>query len=572
MDVNRSLWGASLALICAACSGQIGAPGGGSDVSRDQAGEYDPLGEGPAGGSGGSAASGGGAGAGGAAGDEAIVPAEPRLRRLTLEQYRNSIQDLFRVTPDTTALTPVPPLNGLEAIGSSSIAVAEIDVEGFELLADSISAALFDDATARMKLVGCDAIDASCADGFVTRFGRLIFRRPLTDSERDRYLVLLHDATTLTADPWLGLRVVTSAWLQSPNFLYRSELGEPDPANPDQRLLGDYELATRLSFLLWNTTPDEELLDAAEAAELTTSDGLRAQARRLLGAARAGVAMEALFRDYLQLGSLDTLDKLPDVFPQMSNTLGPAMAQETTLTLRTLAFDRDLDFRDLFTSTTTFVNAELARLYAIPEPASAGFEEVQLPADGPRAGLLTQASFLATHAHPGRTSPTRRGKFVRESFMCQGIAPPPPGVNTTLPDTSEAKTMREKLALHASDTTCASCHAIMDPPGLGLENFDAIGAYRETENGVTIDASGVLDSVPFDDARSLGQALADNPAVPSCFARTLLRFARGQVENSTEDPWLDALSTEFVDGGYRMRGLLEALVMHPSFRQVGAVQ
>ena len=504
-------------------------------------------------------------------GTGAVVQPAATLRRLTLTQYRNSVRDLLGVEADVSKLSPLGPLNGLHAIAASALALPEKDIEVFEGLADGLSAQVFSDAAARSKLLGCDGAQSSCAEGFVASFGRRAFRRPLSDDERTRYLALLRAATTMTGDAWLGLRVVTSAFLQSPSFLYREELGAPDPGNPARRTLTGFELASRLSFFVWNTTPDPALLDAAEAGMLASDDGLRAQAERLLQSTRAADAIEELFGDYLQLDALDDLVKLPDVYPQATPTLAAAMKTETLRTLRSLVFERAGDFRDAFTSPTTFVNAELAQLYGLPRQSGTAFSEVSLPASGQRAGLLTQASFLSTHAHPGRTSPTRRGKFIRENLMCQSIPAPPPDVNTTLPEMSTARSLRQKLEAHRADPACAGCHMLMDPIGLGLERFDGIGAYRQTDNGVTIDASGELDGATFSDARGLGTALAQNPNVASCFARTVLRYARGALEDPSEAALIDGLSAEFASAGYEMPELMLKIATQPAFRSTGAL-
>jgi hypothetical protein len=577
MSAKRFLM-VGLALAAVSCTGAIDAGDGPRRPSVDLNGDGIPDSPGavpngavPGGGPGaGAAGNSGGAPAPGAA---AVLPS-PSLRRLTLREYQNSVRDLIGVEPDVSALTPLSPLNGLRAIAASSVALPELDLEAFEGLADRLSAQVFADTAAREKLTGCDATQASCAEGFVAAFGRRAFRRPLSADESTRYLALLRTATTMTSDAWLGLRVVTSAFLQSPAFLYREELGTEDPADPSRRVLTDYELASRLSFFVLNTTPDDELLDAAGAGMLASEAGRQAQAQRLLDSPRAAAAIEELLVDYLQLGALDELAKDPEVFPQATATLGPAMRQETILSLRTLLFERAVDFRDVFTTTTTFVNAELAELYDLPARQASGSEhvEVALPGDGPRAGLLAHAGFLATHAHPGRSSPTRRGKFIRESLLCQSIPMPPPDVNTSLPDTADAQTLRDKLTRHREDPACSGCHALMDPLGLALENFDGIGAYRRTENGVEIDASGELDGAAFDGARGLGEALAAHGELASCFARTLLRYARGALETPSEAPLIAAVTSGFTAAGYRLPELMLAIATDDSFRHVGALQ
>jgi hypothetical protein len=494
-----------------------------------------------------------------------------RLRRLTPEQYQNSVRDLLGVELDVAQLTAIPPLHGLEAIGASSIALPERDIEVFGTLAESASAALFDDAERRDQLVGCDGSQLECARQFVTAFGRRVFRRPLAGDERERYLALLDEARAATeGDGWLALRVVVGALLQSPHFLYRAELGEPDPEDATRRKLTSHELASRLSFFLWNSTPDEALLAAADRGDPAL---LADEAERLLASPRAGDAAEQLFSDYLRLSALDHLEKLPDAFPQLTPTLPLAMKRETLLTLRALLFEERRPFRDVFTSTDTFVDAELAALYDVSLPDGvSGFAAVALPADGPRAGLLMQASFLATHAHPGTTSPTRRGKFIRESLLCHGIPPPPDDVDTSLDQGSGGGlTQRERLARHAEDVTCAGCHKLMDPLGLSLESFDALGAYRETDHGLALDTRGELDGAQFDDARGLAEALAEHPDTASCIVRTVLRYARGTLETRDEEALIEALGSNFEAAGQRVPDLMLDIAKNAAFGRVGAL-
>jgi hypothetical protein len=493
-----------------------------------------------------------------------------RLRRLTRDQYQNSVRDLLGVEVDAAQLTAIPPLHGLEAIGASSIALPERDIEVFGALAESSSALVFDDAERRSALVGCDAGELACARDFVAAFGRRVFRRTLTDDESERYLALLDEARASTDDGWLSLRLVVGALLQSPNFLYRAELGEPDPDDATRRKLSASELASRLSFFLWNSTPDESLLDAAESGD---AEALADEARRLLASPRAAAAVEQLFADTLRLSALDHLEKLPDAFPQLTPTLPAAMKRETLLTLRTLLFEEGRDYRDIFTSTTTFVDAELAELYGVSLPeGTSGFAQVMLPADGPRAGLLMQASFLATHAHPGTTSPTKRGKFIRESLLCHGIPPPPDDVDTNLEEVGGGvMTQRQRLSRHAEDVVCAGCHAMMDPLGLPLESFDALGVHRETDRGLTIDASGELDGVTFDDARGLARALAEHPDVASCIVRTVLRYARGTLETRDEEALVDAFASDFAAAGHRLPELMLDIATDAAFSRVGTL-
>jgi hypothetical protein len=227
----------------------------------------------------------------------------------------------------------------------------------------------------------------------------------------------------------------------------------------------------------------------------------------------------------------------------------------------------------VFTSTKTFVNAELAALYDVRAPSGADFLEVDLDPAGPRAGLLMQASFLAIHSHPSRSSPTLRGKFIRENLLCQAIPPPPNNVDTSLPaNTRDAMTARQRLTAHREDPSCATCHVLMDPLGLALEQFDGVGAFRERENNLAIDASGELDGKTFTDARGLATTLAKDANTASCFVRIVLRYARGALEHHSESVGVEALHLAFADAGYRASDLMLAIATDPAFRRVGALQ
>lgn len=495
----------------------------------------------------------------------------PSLRRLTTVQYQNSLRDLFgdAVTIPSN-LEPDTSLSGLKAIGASTLAVSARATELFETAARDITTQIFNDEAQRQALVGCDPAQASCLESFVTDFGRRAWRRPLAADEVTKYVILAQSGQTASGDAWQGASLIVSAMLQSPNFLYRVELGTVDAAQPTRRWLDSFEVASRLSYLLWGSTPDATLLDTAQGGTLTDPAAIATQAQRLLADARAQAAIETFFSEYLGLGGLQAAQKLPEAYPAFTPSLRAAMQQETLLTLRTVAFDEGADFRSLLTSRTTFVNPELAQLYGMPEPAGDEMTRSTLAANSPRVGLLGQASLLTLYSHASASSPTQRGKFVREILLCQSIPAPPPNVNTTLPDTGDAQTMREKLSIHAAGS-CAACHTLMDPIGLALENFDGIGAYRETDDGAAIDASGTLDGVAFADAAGLAQALSQHARFPECVARTLYRYSMGHLEESGEEPAITSLLTSFSGSGYKLKDLLLATAQLPGFRYVGAL-
>ena len=545
--------------------GSTGVGAGGSTGTGTGSG-----GSGP--GTGGTGAGGTTGGAGGAGGAPPPPPAEfvPQaagLRRLTIPQYRNAIRDLFGA--DVTVATEFEPdtmLSGFASIGAARVGLSAKITEQFETSALAIAKQVLTNTATRGALVGCTpaaVTDDACTRTFVTKMGRRAWRRPLVEEEILQYIGIARTAQTQLNDFFGGLQYGLAGILQSPHFIYRVELGKPDTVQPARLAFSDHELATRLSFFLWNSTPDDQLLDAADARQLTQGGGLTVQAQRLLASTRIQSAMETFFSEFYRLWELDELTLLPSLFPQMTATVGPAMRGETLRFLNDIAFVRGADFREIFDGRGTFVNKELAGLYGVPAPAGTDYVATMLPDNGMRAGLLGHGSFLSVSSQPNRSSPTRRGKFIREMMLCQSIPTPPPDV-TPFPDAAPG-TAREKLTSHRQNAACAGCHAIMDPIGLALENFDGIGAFRTNDKGLPIDATGELDGVQFDGPRQLGAALKNHPESGPCIARQIYRYAMAHVENAGEEAAIITLSKAFKDSGYRFRALVEGVVTSPAF-------
>lgn len=545
-----------------------------------------PTGDGPGtpGGENGGTTSGGGAGnnGGGPSGNVAgtgqiidptvFVPAQGGLRRLTVAQYRNSVTDLFGATAlPSTQLEPDSALSGFISIAAARLAVSATVTEQFETAALEIAHAALADTPARATLLGCTpagVTDEACTSTFLGKIGRRAWRRPLTTGELSGLTALVAPIQTSLNDYYGGLEYGIAAVLQSPHFLYRQEIGVADPANPGFAKFDDYELATRLSFFLWNTTPDDELLNAADAQQLTTADGFNAQVTRLIASPRAGDAVKNFFTEYFRLNDLDNLPQLPATYPQNTTTIGPAMREETARFMANIALGTHVDYRTLFDSRETFVNAELAALYGLPAVAGTDFVAVTLPDDGLRAGFLGQASFLALNSHATSTSPTYRGKFIQEMLRCQAVPPPPMNV-PPLPDDAAAgnQTMRQKLEMHREIEPCKTCHELMDPMGLAFENFDAMGAFRTMDAGQVIDASGELNGQPFTGPRELVTLLRNDPLVGQCAARNLYRYALGHVEGAegNEGPAIDQIVTAFEGAQYQFTSLVQAIVSSPAF-------
>lgn len=527
------------------------------------------------GGTGGGAATGAGGGAGVGGDTGPAYFGRPTLRRLSTVEYENSVQDVFQVESlPALELEADTRLNGLTAIGGTNLALSPRATELYEQAAYRVADALLGDEALRQSIAGCDAAQAGCAEQFLGRLGLRAFRRPLTAAELARFVGVAAQGATGLGDAWEGLSYAVAGILQSPHFLYRVELGTPSPEDARVRTLDEYELASRLSYALWSTTPDDTLLDAASLGTVNAS--LASHVDRLLGAPRAAGAVEGFYGEYLGLSGLATLGKLTELFPEFTDALKQAMREETVRAAADWSFASNGDFRELFTSRATYVNAELAALYGVPAPPGEGFSRVELPADGERAGLLGHASLLSLYAHESSTSATLRGKFVREVLLCQGVPAPPPTVITTLPEPGpDARTARDRLAVHSADPACGSCHALMDPIGLGLENFDAIGRYRTMENDAPIDASGQLHpddpASVFDGPVELGTVLSQDPRVSACLVRTLYRHASGTLEQPNAEPVLAELATSFTASGHQLRELLHAMIVHPAFRVVGAL-
>lgn len=503
-------------------------------------------------------------------------PAPAALKRLTRGQYLASVRALLGDVRLPSDLEVDTPLYGFSTVGASSLSLGPRAVEQFEEAALDLAAQVLQDPSRRVAFVGCTPASAEdpCVREFLARFGRKAWRRPPTDEELDRWSAVVTTIATSYRDVWPGLEGAVAGMLQSPSFLYRVELGAPDPSTPGRLAFDGFELATRLAYFLTGSTPDDALLDAAARGELATPAGIEREARRLLALPDAKGALRGFFDEHLKLDRLDGLTKDAATFPQMSETMGGSMRREIQHLVDDVVFTRNVDLRTLFDTRDTFVNDDLARVYGMDAPGGDTLVPRSHPARSPRAGLLTTAGFLALNAHASATSPTLRGKFVRQSMLCQEIPPPPPGVQTTLPEPPAAtgpQTLRQRLeSLHYANPTCASCHLRMDPVGFGLESFDAIGAFRTTDNGLPVDATGEIDGKTFKNARELAALVRDHAALGPCLARMTYRYATGHLETDGERATLVALAKVLEDGGYRFQELAVAIVTSDGFRFAAA--
>ena len=537
--------------------------------------ENTPVGR-PAGltGVGGSAADGGDDGDGDDG--EAMADAPPsvraQLRRLTRSQYAHALSELLGdplQIPDD--LEPDLILDLFATVGAAQGTVSALGVERFEGAADDVADEVFADPARRAALVGCDPAVAGCLASFAQTLGRRAFRRPLLAEENDRYTALAEGVAELRADPWEGARSLVVAMLSSPNFLYQVELGEPDPEDETRWRFTSVEMASRLSFAIWNGPPDEALLAAGEAGELVDEAVILEQAERLLADARAERGIRRFAAEWLGLDAISLLDKDAASFPAATPELFASMHGEATRLAEEQALSPDASLLDLFRTNHTYVDANLAAFYGVAMPTDVdaeGFGRVEIPQDKGRRGILGAAGVLASQSRRTRTSPTLRGLYVQTRFRCEVPPPPPPDVAMDIPeqDESEPQTVRELLEEHRENPACAACHDRIDPPGLALENYDALGAWRTTDAGVAIDASTEFDGAMVTGLPGLAAHLETDPAVEACFVRQLYRFTIGHLESDEESEVIAALAESLALADHNLTAFLPTLMVTPSFR------
>jgi Protein of unknown function (DUF1592)/Protein of unknown function (DUF1588)/Protein of unknown function (DUF1585)/Protein of unknown function (DUF1595)/Protein of unknown function (DUF1587) len=510
-------------------------------------------------------------------------PSEPKTagapvsaQRLSAAQYRQVISDVF--APDIKLggrFEPGVRKNGLLAVGASAVAMSPSGFEQYDNMARSIAGQVVD-AKHRDALIPCKPADAkkpdqACATAALTKYARLLFRRPATDKEMAEPVALAGQAADAKGDFYAGLSYGLAELLDSPSFIFRKDAAEPDPSDKTRLRLTAYSKASRLSFFLWNAGPDDELLRAAGAGELDSKSGLDKQVDRMLASPRIEAGVRAFFVDFLDFDQFDSLAKDATIYPVFGEKVAHDAQEQTLRTAVDLLVTQKGDYRDLFTTRKTFLTRNLGVVYQVPVASEKDWEPHEFAVDDPHAGILTQLSFTELHAHPGRSSSTLRGKAVREILLCQPVPSPPANVNfTVVQDTNNPnfKTARDRLTAHRTEATCAGCHKIMDPIGLGLENFDGAGQFRATENGAPIDPSGEIDGLKFTDSASLGKAIHDNPAATACLVNSLYRYAAGRDFDPGEREWQKWLGEQFAANGYRLPDLMKTIATSDAFYAV----
>jgi hypothetical protein len=500
----------------------------------------------------------------------AAAPVKIGVRRITESQYRRSVADVFG--PDITISARFEPERreeGLLAIGSSQLSLTSSGFEQYFALASGVAEQVVGEKR-RATLVPCKPADASggddgCARKFLASYGERLFRRPLNEGELAARLATASAGARGSKDFYAGLGLALASLLVAPEFVFRIETAEADPARAGSYRLDAYTKAARLSFLMWDTTPDEELLSAARSGALHSSAGLERQLARLLASPRLEHGARAFFADMLQLDGFDNLVKDPAIYPKFTQAVSDSAREEALKATLDLLIARKQDYRDLFTTRQTFLNRPLASVYNVPFLSATEWAPYSFPEASGRSGVLTQVAFLSLFAHPGTSSPTRRGIKVHEIFMCEPTPDPPADVDFSRVKDSQQGTVRSRLLDHMENTGCTACHRRSDPPGLALEHFDGLGQMRTQENGVPIDVSAELGGARFVGASGLGRYLRDDPRVPACLVRNVFAYGVGRKTDLRDEDYLAAQAKAFAAAGYRVPDLLARIASTPEF-------
>jgi hypothetical protein len=467
-----------------------------------------------------------------------INPGRVVAHRLNNVEYDNTIRDLTGQDTQPSVAFDFPPDTYIEGFDNNADALAAppLYLEKLQAATEAIVTGALDpspaNAAARARIMVCDpgtTGESACATKILTTFASRAFRRPVQDAEVQGYAGLIGVAKSAGDGFNQGIAAALQAVLLSPRFLFRIEANPPAGTSA---LLDDYEIASRLSYFLWSTMPDDELLQRAAARGLQEPAAITAEVRRMLADPRSSALVNNLAGEWLGSRELAVEEiTLTDV--TFDADLRGAMATEASMYLGEM-LQGGHAIKELLSSSFAFANGRLAAHYGFPGAASLGtsFTQLPLPDDRRSGGILTQANTLTVTSMRDRTSPTRRGKWVSENLLCNVIPPPPPQVPQLQPQSTTAPTsVRDRLAQHRQKgTICYGCHQYMDPIGLGLEHYDAVGRWRDTDSGAAIDATGnvPISNAPFDGAISLAKAVGDDPRFLDCVVRKLMTYALGR--------------------------------------------
>ena len=485
------------------------------------------------------------------------------IHRLNNVEYKNTIRDLLGVTSDVTF--PSDEYGGNFNNNARVLSITPTHISKYYDAAEAAVNTAFASATAKAKLISCNAADQACRSQVLSRFLGRAFRRPATSGELTTALNTVGVATAEGDSAEAGIKLAMTAALVSPKFLYRF----PENPSPGDRsstvVLSNYEIASRLSYFIWSSMPDDALFEAARLNQLTSREQMESQVRRMMKDAKASALIDGFAAQWLHLQSLDSVNPSTSVFPTFNAQLKADMKTETRTFMKDL-FDRDGSFYELLTANYTFINDRLATNYGISGVSGSQFRKVSYEGLD-RVGLVAHGSIMMLNANPDRTSIVKRGKWVLENLLCTAPPPPPPEVPGSLPESNEGLSNRERMELHRSNPTCFSCHAQMDPIGFALENFDPLGRYR------TSDATGPIDNVgefpdgrKFTGARELAQTVSSDKKFRLCVAEKLFTYSLGRQPESFDRCTINRIGMQAVAKDQPVSAAIIEMVNSDPFR------
>lgn len=502
--------------------------------------------------------------------DDAVYVGRAPLRRLTRFEYNKSVEALLDDTSSPGNSLP-PELQG-NGFGNDADQqpISSFLAEQYGIIAEAAAAKAMKNDELLKRYAPCittaqSGDEASCGRTFLENFARKAYRRPLEAGELDS-LMALYEAVRTNYNFRDSLAAVVEAILQTPDFLYRVEFGKTD--DKGRRRPTGYEMASRLSYFFWGAPPDEELEQAANDGSLEDPSKVLSQAQRLLDDERARPVILFFFSRFLPIEGLTDLARDPEKYPTFTPQIGALMRKETETFLEYEIFEGSGNWKSILTAPYSFMNGTLAAYYGIPGVTGDEFRKVETDPTQ-RLGLLTQGSILTGTTVSNFTNPVRRGTFLLRNMMCEELPEPPASVAASIvpPNPESAKTGRQRYAAHSEIGVCAECHQVMDPPGFALENFDAVGLWRDQENGEPIDASGELELFPepFSGPLELVQLIAESPRTHACFAEKWLTFASGRSLSEEDACLAQKLEHKFVESGYNVKQLLLEITQTDAF-------
>ncbi|WP_233261490.1 DUF1592 domain-containing protein [Vitiosangium sp. GDMCC 1.1324] len=489
-------------------------------------------------------------------------PGRVTLHRLNRAEYDNTVRDLLGDTTHPASDFPMDDHGYGFDNNADVLSLGPLLMEKYSAAAETLVEASW----TRMRVCTPDPADPlPCARLTLERFARRAWRRPVTQAEVDRLMAFLPLALSRGDTSDTGLKLAMRAVLLSPHFLYRVEL-DPDPTSTASHPLNDHELASRLSYFLWSSMPDDALMTAADEGSLHTPEELERQVRRMLEDPKSDALVDNFAGQWLYTRALESVHPDPLLYP-FDDALREAMRQETWLVFREFLHG-DHRARDLVDADFTYVNDRLAQHYGLPVPGTTEMQRISLAGHPERSGLLGQGSILSVTSHPDRTSPVKRGLWVLEQLMCKAPPPPPPNVEGLPPPVDPKMSIKQRMAQHRTDPSCSGCHAMMDPIGYGLENLNAVGAWRQNEevSGARVDPSGELPGgIPFKDGIELRAILKADPALDHCIAQHLFTYGLGRGPVHADACTLESISKETEARGGRLSDLILSITRSEAF-------